>query len=347
MKNITTPIFYFIILLSFSINLLAETIYIKIPTVISPPKVNVTILSPAKINKQTQEVESSTHTKQKSVNKSIGFSKRVPPNYHNINEELVTLAVNDANNSNVSAFLTLENISIEKIRENLKKNNFTILAEHTIDKKGLITSIVFTNNELTKIASKNQRGFVSTLRILINKQSNITSITNPIYTMKAFLQEDYNQKLAQKIFNTLHKAFNNLQESPDTVKFTKLSQYRYMDNMPYYKDMEVVASGSNKKLLQYARKSKKIVYEHPLKNGSVIIGVKLSKRTRKFVKKIGYQNAGLLPYPVLIENNKAQILSPQYYIALMYPKLNMTEFMSIASIPGAIVKDCGKVFRNR
>ena len=76
-----------------------------------------------------------------------------------------------------------------------------------------------------------------------------------------------------------------------------------------------------------------------------MIGVKLSRSTSRFVKKIGYQNSELLPYPILIENNVAKILDPKYYIAVMYPMLSMSEFMTIASIPDSIQKDCDKVFR--
>ncbi len=336
-------------ILSFTIfnvsSLLANTVHIQVPTVISPPEVTVKVISPIKIHSDEKEISPLRLRQNKTVNKSIGFSKRVPPDYKNINETIATGIVSDSNISKVSTFLTFKIIPIETIRENLKKNNFSILAEYKVDKKGLITSIVFTNEAITKNASKKERGFAGTLRLLINKKSGIISITNPIYLMKAFLQEDYNNLLAQQTLKKLNQTFSNLENSKDIVKYTKLGHYRFMDNMPYYKDMEVIASGSNHKLLENARKSKKIIYEHLLENGSVIIGIELSKRTRKFVKKIGYQNAGLLPYPILIENNQAKTLAPQYYIALMYPMLNMTQFMSIASIPGAIKKDCARVFR--
>jgi len=75
------------------------------------------------------------------------------------------------------------------------------------------------------------------------------------------------------------------------------------------------------------------------------VGVKLNKRTIKFPKKIGLNNAGMLPYPLLIENGEAKILDPKYYLSLMYPQLTMEEFMTIATVPDAIVTDCTKVFR--
>jgi hypothetical protein len=120
-----------------------------------------------------------------------------------------------------------------------------------------------------------------------------------------------------------------------------------MQNMPTYQDMLKVAIGKNEDLLKKARESKrvKLVYEQKLSNGSTVIGVELSRRTGKFVRKIGYHNSQLLPYPILIEDNQAKILDPKYYIALMYPTLSMSEFMKIATVPSSIQKDCDRVFR--
>jgi hypothetical protein len=73
--------------------------------------------------------------------------------------------------------------------------------------------------------------------------------------------------------------------------------------------------------------------------------VKLSDNTSKFIEKVGVENAALLPYPVLLENGKAMILAPKYYIAIAYPLLKMSQFMRISTIPGAIEKDCKKLFK--
>jgi len=118
-----------------------------------------------------------------------------------------------------------------------------------------------------------------------------------------------------------------------------------MEGMPRYNDMVVIKKASNDALYANAKKSKKILYEQKLSNGSIMIGVKLGKRTNKFIKKTGYQNAGLLPYPVLIEDGEAKILDPKYYIAIMYPMLKMSQFMTISTVPGAINKDIDKIFR--
>jgi len=227
----------------------------------------------------------------------------------------------------------------------LKAAGFTPVSSYKVDKKGKVTSIVFTDDNLTKKASKKGRGFAASLRLLIDEKNNQISISNPIYVQKAFLQDDYDDTLAKSTLKRLRDNFEGLQNSKDVVKFIRLPRYKFMNGMPVYEDMIVVKEGTNAALLEKARKSKKVVFEQKLENGSTLIGVKLSKRTTKFVKKIGYQNAELLPYPVLIEDGKAYTLAPKYYIAVMYPLLSMSEFMTIATVPGAINKDIDKIFR--
>lgn len=213
-----------------------------------------------------------------------------------------------------------------------------------MDKKKRLISIVFTSAELKKIASKPNRGYLATLRLLIDPKNKQISITNPLYVGKAFLQNEYDEEGLKKVLVTINSEFTGLRNSMDKLKFQLLPKYQFMDGMPYFKDMEVVARGSD--LVEKLEKNKKrIAFKLTLDNGSILVGVKLSKRTLKFPKRIGTNNAGMLPYPLLIENGEAKILEPKYYLALMYPQLTMEQFMTIATIPGAIIKDCTKVFR--
>ena len=237
-------------------------------------------------------------------------------------------------------------MSVDEAKANLKKAGFDILSTYKVDKRGKAISIVFTNDAITKAAAKKSRGFTSSLRMLIDNKNKITSISNPIYVMKAFMQEQYDSKLAEATLSSIRDNFSGLENSGEMIKYSVLERFHFMENMPYYQDMSVIAKAStNDALMKKATKSKKIVYQQKLANGSYIIGVKLGKRTNKFVKKIGYTNAGLLPYPVLIEGGEAKILAPQYYISVMYPMLKMSQFMKIATIPGAIEKDCDRIFR--
>jgi len=40
-------------------------------------------------------------------------------------------------------------------------------------------------------------------------------------------------------------------------------------------------------------------------------------------------------------------MDPKYYISYMYPLLQMSQFMKIATIPDAMVKDCERALRKR
>ena len=171
------------------------------------------------------------------------------------------------------------------------------------------------------------------------------SINNPLFLMKAFMQKDYDETLANETLLSIKEYFKDIKDSAQVMKFSHLAKYQFMMSMPYYEDMLEVASGTNASLLEKARSNKSIIFEQKLENNSILIGVKLAKQTSKFVNTIGYEGGELLPYPILIENNKARILAPKYYIALFYPSLSMSQFMGISSTPGAIENDCNKLFR--
>ena len=291
------------------------------------------------------------------ANRAITFSKRIPPNYLTTEERYgkdgkgavkpkASLKIGEVDKGRISAFLRADIMDVKTATEKLKKAGFDVIATLPLDKKKKLISIVFTNSELNKMASKTNRGYMATLRLLIDPKNKQISITNPLYLGKAMLQEDYDEAVSKKVLLAITKEFSGLRNSFDKLKYSLLPNYQFMDGMPYYKDMEVIARGDDLLAkLERKKSKKKVVFKLKLGNGSTLVGVKLSKRTRKFPKRIGSKNAGMLPYPVLIENGEAKILEPKYYLALMYPQLSMEEFMTIATIPGAIIKDCTKIFR--
>ena len=277
----------------------------------------------------------------------IVFSTNVAPPRFNKNKKKDETAalLGNVDNARVTAYLQSPLLTVDEVVAKLKQENFEILSVYKVDKKGTATSIVFTNDAIKKAASVNMRGFAGTLRIVVDKENKLVNISNPIYMLKAFMQKEYNPNVAEKVLTQIHTIFSDLKASTEVVKFLALERFQFMENMPFYQDMQIIAKAKNEELLKRAQKSKKIIYEQHLENGSIILGVELGSRTSKFVKKIGYQNSGLLPYPVLIEDGEAKILAPQYYIAVMYPKLKMSKFMTIATVPGAINKDIDKIFR--
>ncbi len=284
------------------------------------------------------------------ISRSIKFSKRIPPNYipssqraKEAKPENTNTNIGEVTKGKVSAYLRGKFMDVETAKAKLKEAGFEIITVTPVDKKGKLISIVFTDKALLKMASKTDRGFMASLRLLVNKQDNHISISNPIYQTKAFMQADYDEKTAKATLAKITSVFTGLLNSKDALKFQLLPKYQFMNGMPHYEDMTVVASGKN--LLEKIKNNKKVLFVQKLENGSTLIGVKLGKRTSKFTSRIGTNNAGLLPYPILIEDGKAKILEPKYYISVMYPLLKMSEFMTIATVPGAIIKDCEKVFK--
>ena len=287
-----------------------------------------------------------------SQSRAIKFSKRYPPNYTPLKDEIAKMSKESSNSTAKVGYINHGRISVNLIGDLIKRKDakaklikagFEIVKVYHINKRRSLVSIVFTNDTLKKMASKSGRGFAGTLRLLIDKKDKIIAITNPLYITKAFLQDDFNKKESEKLLSMITKEFKGLKDSLDKFKFQGLPKYQFMEGMPHYKDMIEVGNGDD--LLEKVKNNKKVAFVLNLDKDSTLVGVKLSKRTKKFPKKIGLKNAGLLPYPVLIENNRAMILDPKYYISVMYPDLKMEEFMTIATIPEAIEKDCNKVFR--
>ena len=335
-----------------------STINVSVP---KPPKVNVTVpavelvVDGKKVSRTSTKLNSSQPAakavqKDEANTSSYEFveGKRFPPNYHakkSVQKSDEQAGAGEVVNERVAAYLQAPFMSTSDAKAKLEAAGFQVLTAYKVGKKGKVTSLVFTDDKLVQKASKKGRGFAANMRLLVDEVNQQISISNPIYLQKAFLQDDFDAALAQEQLQRLRDNFEGLHNSKDVVKFIRLPRYKFMNGMPVYEDMIEVKEGSNADLLAKAHKSKKVVFEQKLENGATLIGVRLSKRTTKFVKKIGYQNAELLPYPVLIEDGKAKALAPKYYIAVMYPLLSMSEFMTIATVPGAIGKDLDKIFR--
>jgi len=344
---IKTRIFIGLIVLTISSSAQADETTNSLTITIPPvPKVNVTV-------PKALELKINSESTVEGVNRTIQFSKRVPANYQTSAERYgkggagsslahIKIEVGAVEKGRISAYLRADLIDVKKAEEKLKNAGFEVVATVPLNKSGL-TSIVFTNSELKKLAAKKERGYLGTLRLLVDPQNKQISITNPLYLSKAFLGNEFKEETPKKLLSSLVKEFKSVKNSLDKLKFQLLPSYQFMEGMPHFKDTMRVGRG--KDLKEKVKKSDKIAYIIELPNGAILAGVKLSKKTMVFPDKIGTNNAGLLPYPLLIEDGKAKILDPKYYLALMYPQLSMEGFMSIAMIPSSIRRDCKKIFR--
>jgi len=302
------------------------------------------------IPKVPKAIKCSSNQYSVTSDRNIKFSKRIPPNYkpHSFDKKqkakkLAHTRIGEVSNGIISAYLRGEYMSVDDVKAKLDEAGFKVLATTPINKAGNLISIIFTDNILQNMASKENKGFLASLRVLVDTKEKTISITNPLYMAKGFLQNDYDKTNANKILAKILTHFTNLKNSKDALKFQLLAKYQFMKGMPHYEDMVEVASGSD--LLEKIQNNKNVIFSQTLSNGATLIGIRLGKRTRKFTKRIGRNNAAMLPYPILIENGKAKILDPKYYISFMYPLLSMSEFMTIATVPDAMVKDCERIFK--
>lgn len=247
----------------------------------------------------------------------------------------------------VSTYFTAPLMSTDDVKSKLEAAGFEIVAVDKVGKKKL-DSIVFTNDYLKGLANKPGRGFLAgALRVLVDTENNSIRISNPRYFTKAFLQDDYKLGDEQPLLDAVSKAFGELTPSEDKWKFDGLADYQFMIGRPYYQDVIVAGEGNTADLVAKmdSAKKKNIVFKLEVGEGRTLYGVKLNKRTMKFVDKIGVQNAGILPWMILVEDNKATAMRADYLIAISYPLLDMGGFMGIMTVPGAVEKDVSKYFK--
>lgn len=214
----------------------------------------------------------------------------------------------------------------KSVKSKLEKAGFKVLSTSSPASKSNLKVLVFTNNALTKLASKTSRGFAAIQRVIVDSKSKTVRVTNPSYWLKAFMQKDFKAGSDKSIKASITKALGKLTATKDVLDAGDLAGYHFMMAMPYYEDM-----------IEVNAKGKKKLFELKLANGSKLIGVSMGK-TEGFVNKIGADKAILLPYTILVEGGKAYALHPKYYIALSYPLLSMGQFMDISSVPDAIEK---------
>ncbi len=247
----------------------------------------------------------------------------------------------------VSTYFIAPLMSTDEVKSKLESAGFEIVAVDKVGKAKL-ESIVFTNDHLKTLADKPGRGFLAgALRVLVNTESNEVRISNPRYFVKAFLQDDYKMGDEQPLLDAINKAFGELKPSEDKWAFAGLADYQFMMGRPYYQDVILAGEGETAALNAKIQKAKKkdLVFKLEVGEGRTLYGVKLNKRTMKFADKIGVQNASIMPWMVLVEDNKATALRADYLIAISYPLLTMTEFMGIMTVPGAVEKDISKYFK--
>jgi len=225
-----------------------------------------------------------------------------------------------------------------EVKSALSNNGFSVIGEYDAMQNPNYHVVAFTNTAMKNAASQENRGFVGVQKVLIDKKDNTLVFTNPEYFMHAFLQDNFKDNIAQEINAKLSAAFGKMIGSKDALEDDDIAGYHFMMAMPYYEDMIEIGEGAD--LVQKIKKNagKNLVFELKLKN-STLLGVAMPSKQGEayYLPKIkGEKHAAFLPYMILVQNNKAEIMHPKYYLAIAFPKLSMGEFMAISATPGDI-----------
>ena len=238
-----------------------------------------------------------------------------------------------------SAYYAAQPQHLSKLKTKLEKNGFTILSEEEVLKGHTVLTI--TNPQLQATNT-----FMAALNVHLNGTDEIR-IQNPSYLGAAYLGEKYKTGQFVETLKAIESTLGGLYEVNDNYDTDDLGEYHFMMGMPYFSDMMDVAEGEGLEAHITSNKvSKYVAYTLKLPNGALLVGHKLRSRTNKFLNKIAAErNANLLPYQSLVKDAKAVMLDPKYYLALSLPLLSMSDFMKIASIPDAIVKEIKRAYK--
>ena len=262
----------------------------------------------------------------------------------NVNPDITT----GLEGKKINTYFIGEYVDVKNATSRLESVGFEVIASYPSVKKG--TTLVFTNNELKTEAAKPGRAYAAVLRLFIDEKEQKVSFSNPVYFGKAFMQNEYKHKVFNGALEKINKVFPDLKKSADELEYDLLAEYHFMVGMPYYNEPDLLGKVNKttddtvSKIKKY-KKGKSLIFELKLSDASTLLGYDLGKRTKKFVKKIGRANAAILPWCISIEDGQAKALNAKYYIAISYPLLDMSGFMGIATVPGAIIKDLEKALK--
>ncbi|OYZ20312.1 MAG: hypothetical protein B7Y39_10835 [Bdellovibrio sp. 28-41-41] len=250
---------------------------------------------------------------------------------------LVLFALSVSAAPKISAYQTAPFQTKEVVIQKLKDSGFEFLADYAVNKNSSYTTILFTSTLLKEKAKKTNRGFAALSRILINSEKKELRIANPNYFLRAFLQDDFDSEAAQSTYEKLKTAFGPLNDTDDLLKEKDLKKYRFMFGMPYYEDLIEVGTGQPNELVKKLKDSNSLIFDLEMDSNKRLCAVMLPEKIESFPETLKVSdNALLLPYLVLLEDEKAKILHAKYYLAVSLPQLGMGQFMTISDVPGKI-----------
>lgn len=251
----------------------------------------------------------------------------------------------------------------EKLKVNLAANEIKVVGfyQPASDKSRMV--IVFSSDDLENAVKKtgSLTGFAAVLRIGITSENGktIVSYTNPAYWGNAYFRNDF-AKVAP-LYTNLTKNIESAMKasgsfvgkpfgSKEGLSVKELRKYHYMLGMPYFDEpvelgvftSYTAALNKMEASIKKGIPNVKLVYKVTIPGKDLTLyGFALSgtKGESQFMPVIDIgkpKHTAFLPYEVLVNGNKVQMLHGRYRIALSFPDLTMGTFSKIMSTPGEI-----------
>jgi len=239
---------------------------------------------------------------------------------------------------------------VSQTKDALKGQGFTIAGEYSPYPDAHV--IVVTNDELKSTAAKTENGgFGAAERVSVTKVGDKIQVAyaNPAYTAAAFRMDGDLAGVSEKLAAALGNQESFGAEKGLSEK--KLRKYHYMFAMPYFDDVDELASYEShaaavnhiEERLAAGTAGATKVYridipgkEETLFGVAIGTGEGADKSVMSATDTGELKHTAHLPYELLVTGNKAIALPGKFRIAVSFPDLSMGTFMKISSAPGAI-----------
>lgn len=249
---------------------------------------------------------------------------------------------------------------VQQTQKALQDKGFTLVGDYSPYADAHV--IVVTNEALKAAAGKTENGgFGAAERVSVTKVGDKIQVAfvNPAYTAAAYRMEgdlaDVTEKLSAALGN--QQTFG----SEKGLSEKKLRKYHYMFAMPYFDDVDDLASfDSHAAAVEHIEKrlaagvagtSQVYRIDIPGKQ-ETLFGVGISEGTGGDKNVMSNTDTGELkhtahlPYEILVTGDTAIALPGKFRIAISFPDLSMGTFMKISDAPGAINKVLSTVAGN-
>jgi hypothetical protein len=242
---------------------------------------------------------------------------------------------------------------VSSVRDTLKGKDFEIVGEYKPYQGAHV--FVVTNDALKRAAAKSEKGaFGAVQRVAVTRADGEVqaAYTNPTYMANAYRMQGDLSDVAKQFESALGKVKEFGSEKG--LAADKLRKYHYMFGMPYFTDLDELASYSSfdeavksvEAGLEAGKGGATKVYRVNIPGKQeALFGVKMTEGCsgdQFIMDKIDFgqmKHTPHLPYEILISGNKVYAQNARFRIAMNFPDLSMMgehSFMKIMCAPDAI-----------